>query len=149
MITAPFVKNLEKLGIAAKLRFVEENQYQTRVNNFDYDVIVAVFGQSLIPGNELFSYWHSSQKNIKGGQNLSGLNDKFVDQLVEKIANSKDKQELIRLCRQLDKHMLENYYTILQWHNNSYRILYRDIFMMPKITPKYSLSVDTWWSKKP
>ncbi len=149
MITAPFVKNLEKLGIAAKLRFVEENQYQTRVNNFDYDVIVAVFGQSLIPGNELFSYWHSSQKNVKGGQNLSGLNDKLVDQLVEKISNSKDKQELIRLCRQLDRHMLENYYTILQWHTNSYRILYRDIFMTPKIAPKYSLSVDTWWSKKP
>ncbi len=147
MITAPFVKNLEKLGIAAKLRFVEENQYQTRVNNFDYDVIVAVFGQGLIPGNELYSYWHSSQKDVKGGQNLSGLNDKIVDDLVVKIAQSKDKKQLMQLCQQFDRHMLENYYTILQWHNNSYRILYRDIFAMPKITPKYALSVDSWWIK--
>lgn len=144
MITAPFVKNLKKLGIAAKLRFVEENQYQTRVNNFDYDVIVAVFGQAMIPGNELFSYWHSSQKDIKGSQNLSGLNDPYVDSLVEKIANSKDKNQLMSLCQKLDRYMLENYFTILQWHNNSYRILYRDIFDMPKITPKYSLALDTW-----
>lgn len=147
MITAPFVKNLAKLGIAAKVRFVEENQYQTRMNNYDFDVVVAVFGQSLIPGNELFSYWHSSQKDIKGGQNISGLNDKKVDKLVEEILRSKSKRDLIILCQTLDRYMLENYYLIPQWHNNTYRILYRDIFAMPKITPKYSLAVDSWWLK--
>jgi hypothetical protein len=31
MIIAPFVKNLRKLGIEAKMRLVEENQYQTRI----------------------------------------------------------------------------------------------------------------------
>ncbi len=147
MITAPFVKNLKKLGIKAKTRFVEENQYQTRMNNFDFDIAVGVFGQGLIPGNELFSYWHSSQKSVKGSQNISGLDDKEIDKLVEKIAQAKSKKELIELCEEFDRRMLENYYTILQWHNNSYRILYRDIFEMPKITPKYSLAVDSWWVK--
>jgi microcin C transport system substrate-binding protein len=147
MIIAPFLKNLRKLGIDAKLRFIEENQYQTRVNNFDYDVIVAVFGSGLIPGDELFSFFHSSQKNIKGSNNLSGLDDKLVDDLVTKISHAKTKNELKILCQKLDKHLLENFYTIPQWHNNTYRILYRDIFAMPKITPKYSLATDTWWSK--
>jgi microcin C transport system substrate-binding protein len=147
MIIAPFVKNLAKLGIKAKMRFIEENQYQTRVNNFDYDIIVAVFGQGLIPGNELFSYWHSSQKDIKGGQNVSGLDNKEIDKLVEKIAKAKTKEESLKLCYEFDKKMLENYYAILQWHNNSYRILYRNIFDMPKVTPRYSLAVDTWWVK--
>lgn len=147
MIIAPFVKNLRKLGIQAKMRFVEENQYQTRVNNFDFDVIVAVFPQSMIPGNELFSYFHSTQKDIKGSRNLMGLNDKIVDELVEKIIKTKDKKTLIALCRKLDGHLLENYYSILQWHNNSYRILYRDIFTFPKTEPKYSLALDSWWMK--
>ncbi len=147
MVDAPFVKNLKKLGIKAKTRFVEENQYQTRMNNFDFDIAVGVFGQGLIPGNELFSYWHSSQKSVKGSQNISGLDDKEIDKLVEKIAQAKSKKELIELCEEFDRRMLENYYTILQWHNNSYRILYRDIFEMPKITPKYSLAVDSWWVK--
>jgi ABC-type oligopeptide transport system substrate-binding subunit len=43
--------------------------------------------------------------------------------------------------------MLENYYTAPQWHANSYRILYRNIFAMPNQTPKYSLATDTWWLK--
>lgn len=148
MVVAPFVKNLRKLGIEAKTRFVEENQYQTRVNNFDFDVIVGMFGQALIPGDELFSYWHSSQINIKGGRNLSGLNDKIVDALVEKISRAKNKSELKILCQKLDQRLLENYYTVPQWHNDTYRILYRDIFQFPKIQPKYSLATDTWWLKE-
>jgi len=147
MIIAPFIKNLRKLGIQAKMRFVEENQYQTRVNNFDYDIIVAVFPQSMIPGNELFSYFHSSQKNIKGSRNLMGLDDKIVDDLVEKIIKTKNKKTLIALCRKLDLHLLQNYYSILQWHGNRHRVLYRDIFSFPKIEPKYSLELDSWWMK--
>jgi microcin C transport system substrate-binding protein len=148
MVVAPFVKNLRKLGIDAKVRFVEENQYQTRINNYDFDIVIAVFGQSLIPGDELFSYFHSSQTNIKGGRNLIGLSDKKIDNLVEKISRAKNKQDLQNLCRKLDQTMLENYYTTPQWHANSYRILYRNIFAMPNKTPKYSLATDTWWLKK-
>lgn len=147
MITAPFVKNLKKLGIDAKMHFIEENQYQTRINNFDFDVIVGMFGQALIPSDELFSYWHSSQKDIKGSRNLAGLNDKIVDDLVVKISKTRNKATLKNLCQKLDKRMLENYYTIPQWYNSSYRILYRDIFIMPKIKPKYSLALDSWYLK--
>jgi len=147
MIIAPFVQNLRKLGIDANMRFIEENQYQTRLNNFDFDVITSVFGQGLIPGDELFSYFHSSQKDVKGGRNLSGINDVIVDELVKKIPAVKSKQELIALCQKLDKRLLENYYMIPQWHSNSYRILYRNIFDFPANPPKYSLATDSWWLK--
>ncbi len=148
MIIAPFVKNLRKLGIEAKMRLVEENQYQTRVNNFDFDVITGMFGQATIPGDELFAYFHSSQKDIKGGRNLSGLNDKTIDELVEKISRAKNKNELQNLTSDLDQRLLENYYTIPEWHNNTYRILYRDIFEFPKTQPKYSLALDSWYFRQ-
>lgn len=147
MIIAPFVKNLRKLGLDAKMRFIEENQYQTRINNYDFDVITGMFGQGLIPGDELFSYFHSSQKDVKGGRNLAGINDKIADELIEKIIKAKTKQELIALCRALDKRLLENYYIIPQWHSDSYRILYRNIFEFPATQPKYSLATDSWWLK--
>lgn len=147
MIIAPFVKNLRKLGIDAKVKFVEENQYKTRVNNFDYDIIVGMFGQALIPGNELYAYFHSSQRDIKGSRNVIGLNNNEVDELVEKIAKSKKKKDLSRLCKKLDKILLENHYVIPQWYSGNYRILYRDIFGIPKKHAKYSLSLDSWWIK--
>ena len=147
MVTAPFIRNLRKLGIDAKMRFVEENQYQTRVNNFEYDVIVGIFGQALIPGNELFAYFHSSQKDIKGGRNLIGIADDEVDILVKKISGAKSLKGLKQLTEKLDKVLLDGYYVIPQWHNNSYRILYRNVFGMPQEAPKYSLALDSWWAQ--
>jgi ABC-type oligopeptide transport system substrate-binding subunit len=98
--------------------------------------------------DELFAYFHSSQKDIKGGRNLSGLNDKTVDELVEKISRAKNKNELQNLTSDLDQRLLENYYTIPEWHNNTYRILYRDIFEFPKTQPKYSLALDSWYFRQ-
>ena len=144
MIVMHFVKNLKKLGINAKVLFVEENQYQTRVNNFDFEIITAVYSQSLIPGSELYSYFHSSQKDLKGSRNLGGIADSKIDKIILKILDAKSKEMLKNETQKLDQYLLENYYAILQWHNNSYRILYRDIFSIPKIQPKYALAIDAW-----
>lgn len=148
MVIAPFIKNLKKIGITAKIKKIEENQYQSRVNNFDYDAIVAVLPQSKIPGDELYAYFHSSQKNVKGSRNLMGLSNSRVDELVEKITKTKELNKLKELCKALDFELMQNYYLIPQWHSNSYRILYRDIFLMPPVKPKYGLNIDSWWIKK-
>jgi microcin C transport system substrate-binding protein len=144
MIVMHYVKNLKKLGINAKVLFVEENQYQTRVNNFDFEIITALYSQSLIPGSELYSYFHSSQKDIKGSRNLGGIADQKIDKIILKILDAKSKEMLKNECQKLDQYLLVNYYAIMQWHNNSYRILYRDIFAMPEIQPKYALAIDSW-----
>ena len=89
----------------------------------------------------------ASQKDVKGSRNLIGLNDKLVDELVTQISRARSKSELKTLCASLDKHLLANYLTIPQWHNNAHRILYRDIFAMPEQQPKYGLATDAWWLK--
>ncbi len=147
MVIAPYIKNLKKLGIKASMRLVEENQYKTRVNNFDYDIMVAVYGQALIPGNELYAYFHSSQKDVKGSRNLIGINDKKIDNLLEQISQASNLENLKLLCRNLDKILLENYYVVPQWYSNNFRILYRDIFDFPKTKPKYGLALDSWYYK--
>lgn len=147
MVVAPMIKNLEKLGIKAKMRMVDENQYENRLKNYDYDIIVSIFASGMVPGDELFSYWHSSQKNVVGGNNMAGVDNKAVDYLVEKISKTQNKDDLKVLTKSLDRILLWNFYVIPQWHNQSYRILYQNKFAMPKKTPPYSLATDTWWVK--
>jgi microcin C transport system substrate-binding protein len=148
MVVAPMIKNLERLGIYATIRLVEQNQYQTRLKNYDYDISINVFGNKMIPGNEHFSYWHSSQKDVIGGNNMAGVDNKVIDYLVTKISNAKNEENLKTLTKSLDRVLLWNFYTIPQWHNDSYRILYYNKFSMPKNNPPYSLNLDAWWSKK-
>ncbi len=145
MIIAPFIDNLKKLGIEAKMKLVEENQYILRLKNFDYDAIVVAYPPSLIPGSNLLRFWHSSQANVKGSQNYSGLTDKIADDLVTKITNAKNKRQLTYYCQKFDKYMLQNFYLIPQWYSGTYRILYKNNIKQPKNLPKYSLSFDSWW----
>jgi microcin C transport system substrate-binding protein len=147
MVIAPMINNLSTLGIKAKIRLVDENQYQNRLKNYDYDIIVNVFGSGMVPGDEQFSYWHSSQKNIVGGNNLAGIDNQAVNYLVEKISQTKNKVELETLTKCLDRILLWNFYVIPQWHNQTYRVLYKNKFAMPKNSPPYSLALDSWWIK--
>jgi ABC-type oligopeptide transport system substrate-binding subunit len=39
-IALPFAKNLERLGVDARVRTVDTAQYQNRIDNFDFDMTV-------------------------------------------------------------------------------------------------------------
>jgi len=136
----PFIRNLDRLGIQATYRTVDVSQYQSRMDAFDFDVTVSVFGQSLSPGNEQFDYWASDKADVKGGRNLIGVRDPVVDALLTKLVQAKSREDLVTACRALDRVLQWQYYVIPQWHIGSFRIAYWDMFGMPKNPPPRSSS---------
>jgi len=142
----PMLRNLERLGIKATFRVVDTSQFQNRMDTFDYDMTIGVFGQSLSPGNEQFDMWGSSKADIKGSRNLIGVRDPVVDALLEKLVHVDSREDLITVCRALDRVLLWQYYVIPHWYIGTYRLAYWDKFGQPKIAPKYGLAVaDSWW----
>ncbi|MBI3440605.1 MAG: ABC transporter substrate-binding protein [Proteobacteria bacterium] len=142
----PMIANLKKLGIEAKLRYVDTAQYQNRMNNFDFDMTVTTFGESLSPGNEQRDFWSSAKADVKGSRNLIGIKNPVVDQLIDLLISAPDRDELVARTHALDRVLLWNYYVIPQWHLDYFRVAYWDKFGKPAISPKYGLGiVDTWW----
>jgi len=142
----PMLRNLERLGIQAKFRTVDSAQYQNLMNDYNFDVTPHVFGQSLSPGNEQMSYWSSAKADVKGGQNLIGVHDPVVDDLLAKLVHAGSREELVTITHALDRVLLWQYYVIPHWYIGSYRIAYWDMFGQPKIAPKYGLdAVGAWW----
>ena len=144
-IVLPFKDNLQKLGMLVEVRTIDSAQYQNRMDNFDFDMIVSTFRQSLSPGNEQRNFWGSDAADTNGSRNIIGIKNPTIDDLIEKIISAKDREELITTTRALDRILLWNHYVIPQWHISAYRVLYWDIFDKPKVRPKYSLGTNTWW----
>jgi len=139
--------NLKKLGIDSSFRYVDASQYQKRLEQNQFDIVSIWWNQgTFYPGQEQFTYWHSSQADIAGAQNRGGVKNKAVDDLVERIAHAKDLNELIPAGRALDRVLLHEYYVIPHWNINGWRILYWDQFGRPDVTPAYNVGIDTWWS---
>jgi microcin C transport system substrate-binding protein len=142
----PFLRNLERLGIQATFRVVDTSQMQKRSDNFDFDMIIHSFAPSLSPGNEQFDYWASNKVDVKGSSNLIGVHDPVVDDLLQKLVHANSREDLVTICRVLDRVLLWQYYVIPQWHIGTFRIAYWDMFAQPAIAPKYGLAVsDSWW----
>ena len=144
-VTLPFAKNLERLGVTARVRTVDTAQYQNRADNFDFDMIVASWPESMSPGNEQIDYWTSQRADVPGSRNLAGIKDPVVDKLVDLVIAAPDRQSLIDRTRALDRVLLWGQYVIPQWHITAFRVAYWNMFDRPAIAPKYVLGFDTWW----
>ena len=141
--------NLKKLGIESSFRYVDASQYQKRVEAHQFDIISIWWNQgTFYPGQEQYTYWHSSQADVEGSQNLGGVKNPAVDDLVTRIAHAKDLPELTAAGRALDRVLLHEHYVIPHWNINAWRVLYWDQFGRPKVTPAYNVGIDTWWSKQ-
>ena len=144
-VTLPFVKNLERLGVTARVRSVDTAQYQNRLDSFDFDMTVASWPESLSPGNEQIDYWTSARADMPGSRNLAGIKDPVVDALVDQVIAAPDRQALVNRTRALDRVLLWGAYAIPQWHIRDFRVAYWNKFDRPAIAPKYALGFDTWW----
>ncbi len=149
-VMAPYVNNLKKLGMVVDYRTIDPALYTDRVQSFDFDMIVHVYGQSLSPGNEQKNYWHSESADRPGSRNLAGIKDPVVDAMVDKIVYAKTQPELAAACKALDRILWYGYYMVPNWYLNVHRIAYRNVFEQPATLPLYYNQYQllmTWWSK--
>ncbi len=144
-IVLPFKKNLTRLGIEVKVRTVDSAQYQERLNNFDFDMVVGTWGQSMSPGNEQRNFWGSEAAKRPGSRNFAGLEDPVVDELVELLISAPTREELVQRTRALDRVLQWKHIVIPHWHTPYDRILHWDKFSRPTVIPDQGTSLFTWW----
>ncbi len=146
-IALSFVRNLKKIGITAHIRVMDALQYKHRVDEFDFDMFVMVWGQSLSPGNEQRYFWGSAAALQQGSYNFAGIQDPVIDMLIEKIVSAKDEQALISATHALDRMLMWGFYVIPHWHMQGVRFVYWDRFEMPKAEPMHGINIMSWWAK--
>jgi len=139
-------ENLRKLGIDSTFRYVDASQYQRRVDKRNFDIVSIWWNQGLnFPGSEQFTFWHSSEADKEGSQNIGGVKNPVVDDLVQRINRAQTMEQLAPAAKALDRVLLWNHYVIPHWYMSAWRVVYWNKFGRPKITPAYNIALDSWW----
>lgn len=141
--------NLERLGIMVNVRTVDSTQYQNREQNFDFDIITDLWGQSLSPGNEQRDFWGSAAADQQGSRNTAGIRNPAVDALIERVIFAKNREELVAATRALDRVLLWNFYVVPQFTSDKVRYARWDRFSHHEL-PKYAsggLPTLWWWDE--
>jgi microcin C transport system substrate-binding protein len=139
--------SLERIGIETAVRVVDTAQYENRLRQWDFDVIVASWGESLSPGNEQRGFWGSRAADQPGSRNLIGIKNEAIDKLIERVIFTKDRDDLVAATKALDRVLLWHHYVVPQWTYGKTRTARWDRFGRPETMPKYGLSAfpTVWW----
>lgn len=136
-IAEPYFKNLQRLGINAKVKVLDSSIYTKKLKGHNYEMIVGNFGQSESPGNEQRNYWSSKTADEEGSRNYIGLKNKAIDSLIGTIINAASRKELVTATRALDRILWFGYYSVPHWFIKSYRVTYWNKFKLPKKSPTF------------
>lgn len=146
--TLPFIQNLQKIGVKAKFRAVDPAQYQNRMNNFDFDMTTASFGESDSPGNEQKDYWGSVKANAPGSRNYIGVQDPVVDEIIDMLVHAQTREDLVACVHALDRVLQWSFYSVPQWHISYWRLAWwKGIEKPGTLSPISPGIADTWWHK--
>jgi microcin C transport system substrate-binding protein len=142
-----FKPSLERLGVGVTVRRVDDIQYENRLRNWDFEIIVGSWGQSLSPGNEQRGFWGSQAADMPGSRNLIGIKNPAIDALIDRVIFAKHRDELVAATKALDRVLLWNHYVVPQWTYGKARSARWDRFGRPDPLPKYGVSgfPTVWW----
>ena len=145
-IINPYIRNLKRLGIEATIRIVDVANFKVRTDSYDFDVIVRRYVQPLTPGIEQRNFYGSAAADLAGSFNVGGIKDPAVDALIETVVSARTRKALVTAVRALDRLLMWNNYTVLQWYKGAHNLAYWNKFGRPAIKPRFARGViDTWW----
>jgi len=149
---APWMRNLEKLGITLRFSPVDFALYQQRLDKFEFDITTINFPGTHDPGQQLSDIFGSKAADTESSGNYFGVKSPAVDALVTAAVGAKTKADLIPACRALDRVIMHSHYLIPQWTLTSYRLAYNGWRLgfkppMPPYAGAEEWVMMAWWAK--
>lgn len=147
-IALAFIRTLKLLGISARLRLVDNAQYENRRMTFDYDILLnTAWGGTRSPGREQTFYFSTKAADEPGSRNYPGIKSPVVDRLCDILATAQDRSTLVAAARALDRVLLWGHYIIPFGYRNTAYLAYWDKFGHPPFKPEIPIQITTWWAK--
>ena len=152
IVATPYFQALRRLGIHAETRRADFALIQKRLDVFDYDLFTVRIPGTESPGSELIDRFGSESAATEGSNNLIGVRDPVVDELLRHVVAAQTRPELVASLRALDRVLRHSHYVVPQYFSNTFRVAYRSgKFEQPTVAPLYYRAEDwvisTWWRK--
>jgi peptide/nickel transport system substrate-binding protein len=146
-----FSQSLARIGITARVRLVDEVQYQRRRQAFDFDMMLGSWIATPSPGAEQRSRWSSASAKQEASFNLPGAASPAIDAAIAAILAARSQEEFTAAVRTLDRLLLSGFYIIPLFHTQDQWIAYSASLGRPNEVPLFGLTnvtpMELWWRR--
>jgi peptide/nickel transport system substrate-binding protein len=140
-----YQRTLKLIGINMAIRTVDDAQYQSRSNSYDYDVIIKAYPSSLSPGAEQLYRWGSVSKDMEGTFNYAGVADPDIDRMIDAMLQARSQEDFTAAVRAYDRLLVAGHYVIpLYYVGEQWVARWKQIEHGEK-APLYGYQLETWW----
>jgi peptide/nickel transport system substrate-binding protein len=140
-----FARALLRLGIKINVRTVDASQYEERLRNYDFDMIVYDWYASLSPGNEQKYYWGSAAADTPGARNYPGVKSAAMDAMINHVLEARTEAEFIPAVRAMDRVLMSGHYVIPLYYLPADNVAHRAHLGFPDRVPLYGFDITSWW----
>ncbi len=143
--------SLERFGIDARVRRIDDMQYWRRLGSFDYDMFQNTWQATTSPGVEQRGRWSSATADSEGSLNYAGVKSPAIDALLERMMSVREQGEFIDIVRALDRVLISGTYVVPLSYINQQWLAYRANLTHPDPAPLLGVPVpiETWWQTTP
>ena len=136
-----YADSMRRVGIEARVRVVDEVQYQRRRQNFDFDMMIGAWIASASPGNEQRGRWSSEAADQPSSFNLAGVKSSAVDAMIKALLSAESLEDFQSAVRALDRVLLSGFWIVPLYHAPAAWIAHAATIGRPERPPHYSGAV--------
>ena len=145
-----YAQSLRRIGVDARVRTVDQVQYQRRRQKFDFDMMMGMWVASNSPGNEQRNRWSSQSAKMESSFNLAGAASPALDGLIAQIVSTADREDFVAAVRAFDRVLLSGFYIVPLFHAPDQWFAHVSSLRRPDRLPRYAsplfgATLDTWW----
>jgi peptide/nickel transport system substrate-binding protein len=143
-----YQRQLEALGVTVSIRSVDDAQYQRRLQDFDYDMILGTYSASLSPGIEQTGRWSAQSRDTPGSFNYAGAADPALDAMIDAVLNARGGEEFVAAVRSLDRVLISGHYVVPLYHLRGQWVAAWEQLAFPEKTALYGYQLPVWWDRR-
>ena len=144
-----YAQSLQRIGVTASVRLIDDIQYWRRLSAFDFDMIQYNYAGTPSPGNEQYHRWGSQAAMRQGSLNYAGAQDPAIDAMIDALVKAKTPDRYLAAVHALDRVLLSGFYVVPLFHAPDIWFARKANIGRPKTVPLFGTAPETFWVEHP
>jgi peptide/nickel transport system substrate-binding protein len=140
-----YAKSLQRIGVTARVRLIDDVQYWRRLAAFDVDMVQWTWPVSASPGSEQANRWGSAAADRQGSLNYAGAKSPAIDGAIQAMLSATAREDFVAGARVLDRLVMSGHYVVPLFYLPETWIAHQRGVGFPARPARFGFALEALW----
>lgn len=140
-----YAKSLQRIGVNARVRLIDDVQYWRRLAAFDFDMVQWTWPVSASPGTEQANRWGSAAADRQGSLNYAGAKLPAIDGAIQAMLSARAREDFVAAARVLDRLVMSGHFVVPLFVLPDLWVAHQRGVGIPARPARFGFAVESLW----